>query len=104
MNARRCFWLDEPSLWPVADPGEGDLYHHPARQRGTGHVDPAGRAKRPRVALKRRIMLTFWKIGRVVMNDSCERLMHSKDHSGILSRRQGSRRARRARWKKKNVA
>ena len=46
MNRPTLLLLDEPSLGPVADPGEGDFHDHQARQRGAGHVDPAGRAER----------------------------------------------------------
>ena len=78
----------------VADPGEGDFHHHQARQRGAGHVDPAGRAERQGGAGDGALRLCA---GNRPGGD--ERHLRAADefkgHPGILSRRQGRGRPRR---------
>ena len=87
--ARRAF------ARPVAAAGEGDFRHHRARQRRAGRVDPAGRAERADGAETADYGYVL-EVGRIVMADTCERLMQSKDIQEFYLGARGRQRARRA--------
>jgi len=102
MNRPALLLLDEPSAWSVADPGQGDftIIRRVNEEQGMSILLVEQNAK---VALETAHYGYVLEIGRVVMNDSCERLMHSKDIQEFYLGAKGSRRRGERRWKKKKT-
>ena len=104
MNRPTLLLLDEPSLGlsPILVKEIFTIIRRVNEEQGMSILLVEQNAK---VALETAHYGYVLEIGRVVMNDTCERLMNSQGHPGILSRRQGSGRAgRTALEKEENVA
>ena len=95
MNRPTLLLLDEPSLGlsPILVKEIFAIIKRVNEEQGMSILLVEQNAK---VALETAHYGYVLEIGRVVMNDTCDRLMNSQGHPGVLSRRQGRGRAGRA--------
>ena len=76
---------------PVAQAGQGDLRDHRAHQPRARRDHPAGRAERQHGAATADYGYVL-EVGRIVMEDTCERLLREGRHQGVLPRHEGAER------------
>ena len=85
MARPKILLLDEPSPRPVADPGAGDLHHHPPAQSRAGRDDDAGRTERQGGAGTCRLRLCAWKSAASSWPDRPPSLLHPKTSRNSIS-------------------